>query len=74
VLGLQSADAIFDLLPIHADLRPEDREMFQNSVRFAICGVFDAMTRSFDVPALEAALVSSAGEQRATPPSLPGAS
>lgn len=74
VLGFQSADAIFDLLPIHADLRPEDREMFQNSVRFAICGVFDAMTRSFDVPALEAALVSSAGEQTAAPPSGPGAS
>ena len=27
LLGLQSADAIFDLLPIHADLRPQDRDV-----------------------------------------------
>jgi hypothetical protein len=56
LLGLHSADVIFDLLPIHADLRRQDREMFQNSVRFAICGAFDEMTRRFDVPALEASL------------------
>ena len=67
LLGLHSADAIFDLLPIHADLRPEDREMFQNSVRFAICGAFDAMARCFDVPALEASLLASGGEQGAAP-------
>jgi hypothetical protein len=63
LLGLHSADAIFDLLPIHADLRREDRELFQNSVRFAICGVSDAMARRFDVPALEASLLEAGGEQ-----------
>jgi len=57
LLGLHSADVIFDLLPIHADLRREDRAMFQNSVRFAICGAFNEMTRRFDVPALEASLL-----------------
>jgi hypothetical protein len=67
LLGLQSADAIFDLLPIHASLRPEDREMFQNSVRFAICGAFDAMSRCFQVPALEAALLAHGGEEAAPP-------
>jgi hypothetical protein len=67
LLGLHSADVIFDLLPIHADLRRQDRTMFQNSVRFAICGAFDEMTRRFDVPALEASLAAAGGEQR-TPP------
>jgi hypothetical protein len=67
LLGVQSADAIFDLLPIHADLRPQDREMFQNSVRFAICGAFDAMSRCFQVPALEAALVAAGREELAAP-------
>jgi hypothetical protein len=67
LLGLHSADAIFDLLPIHADLRPEDREMFQNSVRFAICGVFDAMARCFDVAALEASLPAAGRTQGLAP-------
>ena len=67
LVGVASADAIFDLLPIHADLRPEDREMFQNTVRFAICGAFDAMTRCFDVPALEASLLASGDEQGSAP-------
>jgi hypothetical protein len=64
LLGLHSADVIFELLPIHPDLRRHDREMFQNSVRFAICGVFDEMTRHFDVPSLEASLLASAGAER----------
>jgi hypothetical protein len=64
LLGLDSADAIFELLPIHADLRREDREMFQNSVRFAICGTFDEMTRRFDVAALEASLLAASGDPR----------
>jgi hypothetical protein len=67
LLGLQSADTIFDLLPIHADLRPQDREMFQNSVRFAICGAFDAMSRCFELPALEASLLAHGGEASAAP-------
>ena len=67
LVGIRSADAIFDLLPIHADLRPQDREMFRNSVRFAICGAFDAMSRCMEVPALEAALLAHGGEQRPAP-------
>ena len=51
---------VFDLLPIHADLRTEDREMFENSVRFAICRAFDADARRFDVAALEASLLAAA--------------
>jgi hypothetical protein len=64
LLGLQSADAIFDLLPIHPDLRPADREMFRNSLRFALCRVFDETARRFDVPALEAALLATGGGER----------
>lgn len=67
LLGLDSADVIFDLLPIHADLRREDRTMFQNSVRFAICAAFDEMTRRFDVPALEASLAAHSDERTAAP-------
>jgi hypothetical protein len=54
--GSGAADAIFAHLPIHPDLRREDREMFRNSVRFALCRVFDEMTRRLDVPALAQAL------------------
>jgi hypothetical protein len=54
--GFGAADAIFAQLPIHPDLRREDREMFRNSVRFALCRAFDEMTRRFDVPTLAQAL------------------
>jgi hypothetical protein len=59
--GCSSADAIFDHLPIHPDLRREDREMFRNSVRFALCRVFGEATSRLDVPALETALQRRAG-------------
>jgi hypothetical protein len=67
LLGVYSADVIFDLLPIHADLRRHDRVMFQNSVRFAICGAFDEMTRRLDVPALEASLLAHGIDESAAP-------
>jgi hypothetical protein len=54
--GVGAADAIFAQLPIHPDLRREDREMFRNSVRFALCRVFDETTRRLDVAALAQAL------------------
>ena len=60
LVGFGAADAIFARLPIHPDLRPQDREMFRNSVRFALCRVFDEMTRRLDVPALAHALRGSA--------------
>ena len=65
--GFGSADAIFDQLPIHPDLRREDREMFRNSVRFGLCGVFDEATRRLDVPALETALRPRAGGRSVDP-------
>ena len=65
--GLHSADAIFGYLPIHPDLRREDREMFRNSVRFALCGVFDEVTRRLDVPLLETALQPRAGGRSIEP-------
>jgi hypothetical protein len=52
LMGFGAADAIFAQLPIHPHLRREDQEMFRNSVRFALCGVFDQMTRRLDAPAL----------------------
>jgi hypothetical protein len=53
--GFGAADAIFAYLPIHPDLRREDREMLRNSMRFALCRVFDEMTRRLD-PGLAQAL------------------
>ena len=64
LVGFGSADAIFGHLPIHPDLRRGDREMFRNSVRFALCRVFDEVTRRLDVPALETALQPRAGGGR----------
>jgi hypothetical protein len=58
--GFGAADAIFALLPIHANLRREDHEMFRNSMRFGLCRVFEEMTRRLDVPALAQALRGSA--------------
>jgi hypothetical protein len=55
-VGIGAADAIFDLLPIHPDLRPHDRTMFQNIVRFSLCRVFADVRQRLDVPALEVAL------------------
>ena len=54
--GFGAADAIFARLPIHADLRREDRPMFRNSMRFALCRVFDEMMHRIDVAALAKAL------------------
>lgn len=65
LVGLDAADAIFDLLPIHPDLRPQDRTMFQNIVRFALCRVFGEISRRLDVPALEAALLDGPDEAAA---------
>ena len=62
LVGFQSADAVFELLPIHEGLRRQDQEMFQNSLRFAICGVFEEISRRVDVAALEAALIAADGD------------
>jgi hypothetical protein len=67
LVGFQAADVIFDLLPIHADLRRQDRQMFQNSLRFAILGAFDAMTRQFDVAALGGSLLTAGGAKGPAP-------
>jgi hypothetical protein len=56
LVGIASANQVFDWLPIHPDLRRHDRDMFRNSVRFALLRVHDDMTRRFDRPALAAAL------------------
>jgi hypothetical protein len=67
LMGFEASDVIFEILPIHADLRPEDREMFRNSLRFALCRVFEEMTRRLDVPALEASLQERGGEDASDP-------
>jgi hypothetical protein len=67
LMGFGSSDAIFEILPIHPDLRREDREMFRNSVRFALCRAFEEMSRRLDVPALEASLQDRSDEGRTDP-------
>jgi hypothetical protein len=61
LMGMQSADVLFELVPIHPDLRRHDRAMFRNSLRFAICGAHEEIGRRLDLPALEQALLA-AGE------------
>jgi hypothetical protein len=67
LMGFKASDVIFDILPIHADLRREDREMFRNSLRFALCRAFEETTRRLDVPALEASLQDAGGKPGAEP-------
>ena len=67
LMGFDASDAIFEALPIHPDLRREDREMFRNSLRFALCHVFEEMTRRLDVPALEASLQNDGRKPEAEP-------
>ena len=67
MMGSDASDAIFDRLPIHASLRREDREMFFNSLRFALCRAFGDMSRRLDVLALEGALGEPGGDHAAEP-------
>ena len=60
-IGRKSGGALFEVLPIHTNLKANDREMVVNNVRFLLCRVYADMERELDGPALVRALRAAAG-------------
>lgn len=59
-IGRKSGGALFEVLPIHTNLKAHDREMVVNNVRFLLCRVYADMERELDGPALVRSLGGSA--------------
>ena len=51
-IGRRSGGKVFEVLPIHTNLKAHDREMVVNNVRFLLCRVYADMERELDGPAL----------------------
>ncbi len=64
-VGRVSAARVFEVLPIHTNLKAHDREMVTNNVRFLLCGVAAELERRLDGAALARAVLSDAS---AAPP------
>lgn len=54
------AGRVFATLPIHADLRPEDRELITNNLRGNLCRIYEQFVAAADLPRLAAALAADA--------------
>jgi hypothetical protein len=67
-IGRKSGGVLFEVLPIHTNLKAHDREMVVNNVRFLLCRVYADMERELDGPALVRLL----SEPAAAPGSPPG--
>ena len=65
-IGRKSGDVVFEVLPIHTNLKAHDRVMVVNNVRFLLCRVYADMERELDGPALVRLL--SADGARESPP------
>ena len=50
--GAAPRGKVFDVLPIHTNLKAHDREMVVNNVRFLLCRVYADMEAQLDGPAL----------------------
>ena len=55
-VGHGSARRVFEVLPIHTNLKAHDREMVTNNIRFLLCSVYAAMESRLDGQALGTAL------------------
>lgn len=64
-VGRTSAKRVFEVLPIHTDLKAHDREMVTNNIRFLLCGVYAEMERRLDGAALAQALTGAGASARA---------
>ena len=51
-IGSKSGGRVFEVLPIHTNLKAHDREMVVNNIRFLLCRVYANMERELDGPAL----------------------
>ena len=65
-IGRKSGGVVFEVLPIHTNLKAHDRVMVVNNVRFLLCRVYADMERELDGPALVRLL--SAGGGSGSPP------
>ena len=65
-IGRKSGGVVFEVLPIHTNLKAHDREMVVNNVRFLLCRVYADMERELDGPAL-VRLLSVAGASGSPP-------
>jgi hypothetical protein len=60
-IGRKSGGRVFEVLPIHTNLKAHDRVMVVNNVRFLLCRVYADMERELDGPALVRLLSASPG-------------
>jgi hypothetical protein len=67
-VGRSSAGKVFDVLPIHTNLKAHDREMVVNNVRFLLCRVYADMESQLDGPALVRELMAGSRDRDAPPP------
>jgi hypothetical protein len=69
-VGHGSARRVFEVLPIHTNLKARDREMVTNNIRFLLCSAYAAMEARLDGRALGVALTA-AGDAPAAPCAAP---
>jgi hypothetical protein len=69
-VGHGSARRVFEVLPIHTNLKAHDREMVTNNIRFLLCSAYAAMEARLDGRALGVALTA-AGDAPAAPCAAP---
>ena len=61
-VGRASGGRVFEVLPIHTNLKAHDREMVVNNIRFLLCRVYAEMEAQLDGPALVRALSAMAAD------------
>ena len=61
-LGRTSGRRVFEVLPIHTNLKAHDREMVVNNIRFLLCRVYADMEALLDGPALGRALLTASSD------------
>jgi hypothetical protein len=65
-VGRTSARRVFEVLPVHTNLKAHDREMVTNNICFLLCRAYADMEARLDGPAL-AACLTGAGADAAWP-------
>jgi hypothetical protein len=68
-VGRMSGRRVFEVLPIHTNLKAHDREMVVNNIRFLLCRVYADMEAALDGAALGRALTVAPGD---APAAVPG--
>jgi hypothetical protein len=69
-VGRISGRRVFEVLPIHTNLKAHDREMVVNNIRFLLCRVYADMEAELDGAAIGRALTAPPGDD--DPAAAPG--